>query len=472
MTTQFTRFRIEGLHNRRTIDVPIKDNRLVLVGENGTGKSTVANFMYYFLTTQWSRMLDTTFKTVIATLNGTDYAFTKDTIQKLSSANDFLKRGLRGLHLPSIVYREIEAALELEPEERRIRIDRLESDLGIPARILNRELARFREFPSSERSIVREMRNEIEAQILYLPTYRRIEQDLKTIFPDADIERLQKSKITNIGRGGQSGHIELVEFGMEDVEHTIQMRMAAIKDKVRQDLSNLTGAYLRDIIQGAYRKVSPDLLRDFDPDSVDDVFKRIPPEILPDKDKVTLKQIITEINVSGVINDENRVTAHFLSKLFELYERQQEDERDIREFVSVCNERYLTGKRFVYDDASFNVFIEQQGDADHVGKLPIQALSSGEKQIVSLFSHLYLSGSSNFLVIIDEPELSLSVPWQRHFLPDILGRSMGLIAVTHSPFIFENELEQYAHSLQEFTLPFQYDPDLETLIALDEEIPF
>jgi predicted ATPase len=56
-------------------------------------------------------------------------------------------------------------------------------------------------------------------------------------------------------------------------------------------------------------------------------------------------------------------------------------------------------------------------------------------------------------VIIDEPELSLSVPWQRRFLPDILatGQCKGLIAVTHSPFIFDNELETYVKSIMEFT---------------------
>ena len=56
------------------------------------------------------------------------------------------------------------------------------------------------------------------------------------------------------------------------------------------------------------------------------------------------------------------------------------------------------------------------------------------------------------LVLIDEPELSLSVPWQRRFLTDIRrgGFCAGLVAVTHSPFIYDNELKQYAHSLGEF----------------------
>lgn len=65
MPGTLSRFRIEQLHARRTIDVEIQDNKLVLVGENGTGKSTVANLIYFFLTRQWERMLKYEFKSMI-----------------------------------------------------------------------------------------------------------------------------------------------------------------------------------------------------------------------------------------------------------------------------------------------------------------------------------------------------------------------------------------------------------------------
>ena len=67
MPTALTHFQIEGLHGRdRTIEIPIRDNRLVLVGENGTGKSTVANLLYYLLTQQWRRIMDYRFAAVYA----------------------------------------------------------------------------------------------------------------------------------------------------------------------------------------------------------------------------------------------------------------------------------------------------------------------------------------------------------------------------------------------------------------------
>src|SRR5208337_1482539 len=66
--------------------------------------------------------------------------------------------------------------------------------------------------------------------------------------------------------------------------------------------------------------------------------------------------------------------------------------------------------------------------------------------------HLYLSGRDRFFVLIDEPELSLSVPWQRRFLLDIRKASFcaGLVAATHLPFIYDNELRKNTHAVGEF----------------------
>jgi predicted ATP-binding protein involved in virulence len=147
-----------------------------------------------------------------------------------------------------------------------------------------------------------------------------------------------------------------------------------------------------------------------------------------------------------------------LSKLIVFFREQEANEVDVRDFVDLCN-AYLTGKRFVYDNVNYSISIRQpqadNGEKENNGCLELKMLSSGEKQIVSLFSHLYLSGERNYFVIIDEPELSLSVPWQQRFLPDIIntGRCTGLVAVTHSPFIWQNNLEAYVRSLAEFTEP-------------------
>ena len=65
-------------------------------------------------------------------------------------------------------------------------------------------------------------------------------------------------------------------------------------------------------------------------------------------------------------------------------------------------------------------------------------------------AELYLGERERYGIIYDEPELSLSVEWQKKILPDIIrsGRCDFLVAATHSPFIFENELDPYARALE------------------------
>ena len=69
----------------------------------------------------------------------------------------------------------------------------------------------------------------------------------------------------------------------------------------------------------------------------------------------------------------------------------------------------------------------------------IEALSSGERQLLIIFAHLmfnrYSKKSSVF--IIDEPELSLHLKWQSIFLERItkISPNTQFIMATHSPEI-------------------------------------
>ena len=86
--------------------------------------------------------------------------------------------------------------------------------------------------------------------------------------------------------------------------------------------------------------------------------------------------------------------------------------------------------------------------------ISVQNLSSGEKQVISIFSKLYIEETEDCIILFDEPELSLSITWQAKFLPDIMDskKCSTLIAVTHSPFIFENEFDALAKDMGECIL--------------------
>jgi predicted ATP-dependent endonuclease of OLD family len=69
--------------------------------------------------------------------------------------------------------------------------------------------------------------------------------------------------------------------------------------------------------------------------------------------------------------------------------------------------------------------------------------------MISLFAKMFLYPRRK-IVLIDEPELSLSIDWQRDILVDVLSAPLcsQLIAITHSPFVFDNELEPFARGLK------------------------
>lgn len=77
--------------------------------------------------------------------------------------------------------------------------------------------------------------------------------------------------------------------------------------------------------------------------------------------------------------------------------------------------------------------------------LPLTALSSGEQHEVILNYELLFRTSPNALVLIDEPEISLHVSWQRNFISDLLQISEAVgfdsIIATHSPFIVNEHLD-------------------------------
>lgn len=72
-------------------------------------------------------------------------------------------------------------------------------------------------------------------------------------------------------------------------------------------------------------------------------------------------------------------------------------------------------------------------------QLDPDSLSSGEQHELVLLYDLLFRVGRGALVLIDEPELSLHVGWQKRFLPDLLEivrtAELDAIIATHSPFI-------------------------------------
>lgn len=453
---EITSFAIKKLHGKLDYELKLKNNTLILIGENGSCKTTIIKMLFYTLSMQWSKLSQYNFKSVTIQINEHAHTITKTDINTIAFFDEsFIRR------FPAPIRNELRFA---QTRGRTIDIEKIESlcrRYGFPVDYILRELdieSTFDFFSESEPETVEKhaaLKHRLSSLksalkdtcVLYLPTYRRIEQDLKVVLGrDIDEQEYRSKRSQNNSRN--NAFTELVEFGMSDVNDAINRTLNTLKDFFRDSLNSLTLGYLGDVVEEKYRNVDVTPIKNADDDTIHNIMNRVDEKILSTQNKSRLLTTLREIRDRGIISEHDRVVCHYFIKLLNSHSELEKKEIQIRKFGEVCG-KYLENKNVRYDSSNFTFSIMSNIDNQPV---ELYQLSSGEKQIVSLFSQLYLSEQNQYFVLIDEPELSLSVKWQKHFLVDVRssGFCNGLIAVTHSPFIFDNELDKYARGIGEF----------------------
>ncbi|GAA4328312.1 hypothetical protein GCM10023178_41120 [Actinomadura luteofluorescens] len=110
----------------------------------------------------------------------------------------------------------------------------------------------------------------------------------------------------------------------------------------------------------------------------------------------------------------------------------QETEQLVRVFVSNIN-TFLADKKVTYSPARG---LRIQTIERRPTTLSPGQLSSGERQLMLLFCNAFLARETTGLFLIDEPELSLNVKWQRRLVEALLelvhGSNVQFILATHS----------------------------------------
>ena len=143
------------------------------------------------------------------------------------------------------------------------------------------------------------------------------------------------------------------------------------------------------------------------------------------------------INIAWLIN---KAQIERIQKLINLIDTNNADVektyQNISKFTNTINHFFNdTGKNIEIDNIG-NLRIKKPDET----YANLEALSSGERQLIVMFSHLIFKNESNpsGVFIIDEPELSLHIDWQKDFIKYATEANPNtqLILATHSPDIF------------------------------------
>jgi len=464
---QIKKFTIEGLFGSKNIGLDIEGDCLILVGPNGIGKSTVINIFYFFVSRQWSRLLDYKFDSItIEFKTSTITAYRSDItglydIERISrdSSPGSLTRVMFNKLAEADLLDEFVSSPRMSAGQRGKFAQALNvssADVSMFQRVLSRKMT------ADENDLFRMPRLTLEKTIgkafpsrtLYLPTYRRIEKELNEVFPEIN-QRFRQftGREMEIETKRSSDHyVDLVNFGMEDVKSNLDKSGRELRDYSLEKYNNLSALYLRDVIQEKANEYVVSELNSLDEEDIIEILSRVSETALPKEDKGLLLSKIRKIQGQSPdkISQNEKYLAHYFSRLVDVTDEIRQKEKGITSFVNVCNTYLNPQKYMIYDEFDYKVFVYDSNRAP----IDLSLLSSGEKQIVSVFSHLFLDDSTEQIVVIDEPELSLSVPWQKMLLQDILDseRCSFVLAVTHSPFIYDNNLRNSARDLRQFFL--------------------
>lgn len=112
--------------------------------------------------------------------------------------------------------------------------------------------------------------------------------------------------------------------------------------------------------------------------------------------------------------------------------------QNLIEFLISNVNKYFTNKELKYDLSNgFSIFSD-----DTEEKLLFTMLSSGERQLLLLFSNIITSSDNPSIFIIDEPEISLNIKWQRKLISTLIKLSnnskIQFILATHSIELLTN----------------------------------
>ena len=194
-------------------------------------------------------------------------------------------------------------------------------------------------------------------------------------------------------------------------------------------------------LRGVHLKVFPedatrirfDMIRSFDRPLLDiDAFSKLDISLATELDwqlyKLQRKYLDYQVNIG------NRMIEALQSGSPDAAKKAQEISEPKKKFQDIMDKLFsYTGKKIIRTENEIR--FSQIGET-----LVPHQLSSGEKQILAILLTVLVEDQQNYVLFMDEPEVSLHVDWQKQLIDLILelNPNVQIILTTHSPAVIMN----------------------------------
>jgi len=227
-------------------------------------------------------------------------------------------------------------------------------------------------------------------------------------------------------------HISVDFIGIKQIEDSIikQFRAGqrATSDKVKNAFFNT----ISNAVDIEMEQVNYDLPVDFN--------ERI------EKKRNVLISLVEKLDKSGLqkkllnyLNKQNPSSEIEGSKIFRVLlinilgkvEEENVELKSISKLIEIFNSHLYRNKKLIVTEEE--TFIEISKNTTH----NLNKLSSGERHLLTFLTLFLIMGRNRSFFIIDEPEISLNMVWQRELIPLLseLSPDSQIIVATHSPSI-------------------------------------
>jgi ABC-type lipoprotein export system ATPase subunit len=467
MNLSVKRVEVHGLHGRIDLELDLHPDVNILYGRNGSGKTTLLHIIANILSGSLDRFIYLQFQDVSLELSdGSDISLVRP--ENVGPKENWLISVLLNnqeiTRINPILAREVDLPISQNVTAARY------FPLSSPSLTLREALAEQRHI----RQVAQTLPGEGAA---YFPAFRTMieawrsadsrDHDFRLYIPEppanSPFEDSEESRLTRLARELFGRFVPEIDYpSVIEIEHRLSDEIQSTEYAVATLTEDLLSAAFVDAFAALSESgTSPveDRIRN-STDSPDAVLERI--EILvktlnesqiadvSETRQVLVPQQLREHLPRLATTGQSDTGLRVLSVYRDFLEKQLEVQRlafaRIKSYIGSVNE-FLEGKRVVISRSTDDRHEPKvQIEFDDGSRESLKVLSSGERQVVSM---LFAASSSTMerssVVLIDEPEISLHIDWQRLLIKRMVEQLGGrqLVVCTHSPEIGADYEDRY-----------------------------